>query len=171
MTARKIAYRREHTGTFAGDQQQRSAQKAGFELNAKEKRLQVLENRAYVQLAANQTLAGSAGVYTTLLTTTITTLLASGFLILTFTASGTHPTTANATTYFKLLVDGAYVQGAYVTNGIANAAWTAAIVVRAAVTKGAHTVTLQWSTDNNSARIAPLTSTNEHADLLVQEAA
>lgn len=171
MAAPKLALRLQHTGAFARDQEQRLAQQAAAKTNLHVDTLAVLANRGYIALAADTTLAGSAGVYTTLLSASVTTTLKNGFLIVTFTASGTHPTTANSTVYFKLFVDGVFVRGAYVTTGIAAAAFAAPILARVPVTAGSHVVRIDWSTDNNSARINANSNVNEHAALLAQEAA
>lgn len=170
MAATKIAQRRE-LGTFPVQQAQILAQKTAAKTNDHVDALRVLNNRVFVPLLVDTTLGGTAGVYTTLLTATINTILTSGFLYITLTVSGTHPTVANATIDFRILVDGVLVQGSYDTAGVAGAAFASAILTRVAVKKGAHTVLAQWSTDNNSARINAKTSTQEHANMLVQEAA
>lgn len=170
MAAAKVAQQRTHTGSFTGDQAQRQAQIATVKTNAHVDAIAVLNNRAYVALTVDSTLAGSAGVYTTLLTTSLTTLLATGFVIVTFTASCTH-NNAGATTYFKVFVDGVAVRGCYATVTAGGEAFCEAILIRVPVTKGTHVVLLKWSTDNNTVRINAKTSANEHAAMLVQEAA
>ncbi len=168
-TAPKLAQRRQHTGEFGVDQQQRLAQDTARKVNSQADTLSALTNRSYATLAANTTLATSAS-YATLLTANITTVLATGYLLVHFTASGIH-TNGGATVYFQVTVDGVATRGSYVTVPTANYAWSQAIVARVAVTRGGHAVLLQWRTDNNSARINAATVVTEHADLLVQEAA
>lgn len=168
-TAPKLAQRLANPGSFATEQQQRLAQDTARKVNSFSDMLNAMVNRSYVALATDATLAGSALVFTTLLTSSITTVLASGFLIITFTASGTHAL-GGATTYFRVTVDGVTARGAYVTVSAAGYAFTAAIMVRVPVTRGAHAVLAQWSTDNNSSRIRPATNVSEHAGMLVQEA-
>lgn len=173
MTAQlpnRVALRREQTGDVSKDRAQALAMRVATAHEQTKDVVSALANRTLVSLSTDNTLAGSAGVYTDLLTTTLTSVLHDGHLDILFTASGTHPTTANATTYFRVLVDGVFASGCYFTNGIANAAWAQSILTRVAVSKGPHTVLVQWSTDNNSARINAATSVNEHASLLVQEA-
>lgn len=169
-TATKLAQRSVHTGTFAGQQQQRLAQDAARQVNSHADMLNALVNRSYTALAVDASLAGSALVYTALFSASITTVMATGYLLMTFTASGTH-TFLGATVDFKLLVDNVLTKGAYVTVRGAGDAFSVAIVSRVAVTRGAHTVRVDWSTDNSTARLRPATVDREHAALLVQEAA
>ncbi len=158
-------HRREQTGDALLDRIQANVR----DLMSFVRGLAWLARRSFVALGTDITIAGSSAVYTTLLTTTLATTLSRGFLLITFTASGTHPTTANSTIYFKVLVDNVDVDGCYHTIGVLNSAFNVSVLTRVAVEKALHTITVQWSTDNNSARINGLSSINEHASLLVQE--
>ncbi len=166
----KLPIGRTHTGSFTGDSAQRQAQVSAIKTNAHVDAIAVLNNRAYATLAIDVTLA-SVVTYATLVTASLTSLLSNGFLIVTFTSSCTH-TAGGATTYFRVVVDGAVQPGGfYVTAANAGDAFSAAIVVRVPVVRGPHRVDLQWRTDNNSSRIRPKTNISEHANMLVQEAA
>ncbi len=121
--------------------------------------------RAYAALATDSTTASAT--YATLLTATITTLAARSFLVISFTASGAHITNA-ATTLFRVTVDGTVIKGCYTTVA-ANYAFSAAIVVRTPVVVGMHTVLVQWSTDNATARISAATVVTEHAAVSIHE--
>lgn len=127
-----------------------------------------LTRRAYTALATDITLATSAS-YATLLSTTLATDLRDSFIVAHFTASGVH-LTAQGTTLFRVVVDGAAQKGAWTTVG-AGFAFTAAVLVRVAVSKGMHTIKVEWRTDANSARINASTVTEEHASLHVHEEA
>src|SRR5882724_11218167 len=144
---KKIATRREHTGDPALDRVQRQAQDVTAAHEQTKAIVAALANSVSVALTTDKMLAGSAGVYTTLLTASITTTLASGNLDITFTASGVHQTN-QGTTYFKLFVDNVFVRGCYSTVGI-GFAFSEAIVARAAIARGAHTIRVDWSTDTN----------------------
>ncbi len=167
MRATKVSIGTQHTGTFAGGQMQAQARLATQKVNSHAERLAALENRAYTALATDAITASAT--HATLLTANITTVLEEGYLVITFTASGGHPTNLG-TAYFQVLVDGVVKKGCYTTVPIAYA-FCASIVVRVAVTRGDHTVLVQWRTDSASARISAQTVNEEHAHLLVQEAA
>lgn len=132
-----------------------------------EQRLVALENRAYVALATDNTITAAA--YATLLTANITTVLTGGYLVITFSASG-RKTTGIGSAYFQILVDGIVAKACYSGWGI-NFPFNSGMVVRVAVKKGAHTVLVQWKTDVNSLQINAASVVEEHAHLLVQEAA
>lgn len=167
-TTGKLAQRLQHTGVFAQDQAQRLAQDTARKSNAHVDMLAVLTNRAYTALAADVIIGAAA--YAPLLTANITTTLAAGFLIITWSVSTVHPT-AIATTYLQVVVDGVVIKGAYWTAPTAAYAGCLSMVVRVPVTRGAHVVQLQWKTDGASARISAKTINEEHAHMLVQEAA
>jgi hypothetical protein len=167
-TAVKLAQRRQHTGVFGADQAQRLAQDAARQVNSHTDMLNALLNRSFTALTTD-TGTIAAGAYATLLTANITTVLASGYLLITFTASGVEVTTLG-TASFQILVDGVVRKGAYTTVG-AGSAFTAAIVIRVPVTRGAHVVLAQWKTSVANARINAATVNEEHAAMLVQEAA
>ncbi len=131
-------------------------------------RLATLESRAYAALAADTTILAAA--YATLLTARITTVLASGYLVITFSACALK-TTAAGYVSFQIVLDGAVVKGAYVTTPAAGTGFNVSMVVRAPVKKGAHVVLLQWKTSTSAAQINAATVVEEHAHLLVQEAA
>ncbi len=109
----------------------------------------------------------SSGTYATILTANVTTTLASSYLDISFTASGAHITNA-ATTFFPVLVDGVPVKGTQ-SKVPANYGWSAAYRSRAAVAAGAHTVVVQWKTDNATARINASSLVEEHGHLHVRE--
>ncbi len=167
-TASKLAVRRVHTGDFKVDQQQRLAQQAAQKSNTHAEMLGALLNRSYTALAADITLATSAS-YATLLTANITTLLNSGYLIITWTASGDQITGAG-TAFFTVVVDGVTIKGLYNTIPL-NFSWNSAMVIRVPVTRGSHVVLLKWKTNVSSVRIRPVTTVENHATMLVQEAA
>jgi hypothetical protein len=164
---RKIAYRLE-PGSFVANQAQRQGQQAAAGVNSAADDIRVLNNRKYVPLATDVTIGIAA--YATLLRADINTFLARGFLIITFTASTAHITNV-ATTYFQIVLDGTPIKATYTTFQAVPGAQNASIILQVPVRKGAHTVLVQWKTDNTSARINAKTVLEEHAHLLVQEAA
>ncbi len=168
MASTKLAYRLEPS-SFAGNQAQRLGQQAAAQSNSLVDLARALNNHQYVPLATDQTLAVSAA-YATLLEANINTILARGNLLITFTASAVHITNI-ATIYFQVVVDNVIRKGTYVTYQVVPTALNASMVILVPVVRGAHNVKLQWKTDNNSARINALTVVEEHAHLLVQEAA
>jgi len=164
----KLAVRRVHTGDFKVDQQQRLAQAAAVVTNSHRDMLLALVNRSYVELTTDFTQAGTA-TYATLLTANITTVLATGYIITTFSVSGVQLTNASAEV-FQVTVDGVATKGCYQST-ILNGAFSAAMVIRTAVTRGPHVVRLQSKVNNNTMRISAATVNEEHAHMLVQEAA
>lgn len=167
-TIGKLAVRRVHTGEFKVDQQQRLAQQAAQKLNSQADMLNAMLNRGYGALAVDTTLATSAS-YATLATATITTVLASGYLLITATASGVQLTNA-AVDQFQITVDGVVIKGCYQSSAI-NGGFSVALVVRVAVTRGLHTVLWQAKCTSSSLRVNAATVNDEHAHVLVQEAA
>jgi hypothetical protein len=163
----KLAYRLEQ-GSFQTNQSQRLGQQAAAKTNNIVDQIRVLNNRKFVKLAVDRTIGVAA--YATLLSTDIITILDRGFLIITFTASTVHITNI-ATTYFQVVVDKVVVESCYTTFMAVPAALCASIVIMVPVLKGQHNVLVQWRTDNTSARINALTIPEEHANMLVQEAA
>jgi len=126
-----------------------------------------LTRRAYASLSEDVT---APAAYATLLTAKITTHSAKGFLSVAFTASGARLTNA-ATTFFQVLIDGKVVKGCQVTAAAAFG-FSAAIVVRAPVSAGAHVVEVQWMTDNIvTSRINAASVVTEHAAMSVYEEA
>ena len=156
----------QHTGTFAGQQQQRLAQDAARRLNSIGDVITALTNRGYAALATDVVATTS---YVTLLSSAITTVLSSGYLVITFSASCVHTTNA-ATIYFQLLVDNVVKKGAYTTFFAAATGACVAMVLRVPVTKGPHVVALQWKSDNVTGRINAATVNEEHAHMLIEEA-
>ncbi len=165
MRATRVSVGTQHTGTFSGGQMQAQARVATQKVNGHADILAALTNYAYVPLKTDATTASATS--STLLTANITTVLESGFLLVTFTASGGHPTNLG-TAYFVVVVDGVVTKGCYTTVPAASA-WSAAIMIRVAVTRGAHTVLVKWATDSATLRISAATVATEHAHLLVQE--
>jgi hypothetical protein len=119
----------------------------------------------YAALATDATT--TSATYVTLLTTQITTLLERGYLLITMTASGAQ-ITSNAVNRMRVVVNGVALKGTYSVT-TANQTWCLALVVRVAVTRGTHTVLLQWNTDAGTMRISGLTLPEEHAHLVVEE--
>lgn len=167
MASAKLPLGRVQTSTFEGDQMQKQARLASQKANSLEPRVATLENTAYAALAANTTIGVAA--YATLLTATITTVLASGYLDLQFTVSGVQVTSAG-TAYFTAYVDGTAAVGAYTTVA-AGAAFCASAIARVRVRAGRHTVRVDWRSSVANARINAATVTEEHARLFVREAA
>ncbi len=130
-------------------------------------RFAVLENRVYVALAANVAIGVTA--YAALVSTTITTYLPNGHIDITFTASGANSASA-ANARFLVLVDGAPVKGTYAYTA-AGQTFCGAIVLRVPVRAGKHAVAVQWKSDAGAALIRAASVVEEHAHLLVQEAA
>ncbi len=168
MASAKLAYRLEQ-GTFRDNQAQRLGQQAAAQSNSLVDQVRALNNHVYVPLRTDQTLAVSAA-YATLLEGNINTILARGNLLITFTASAVHITNV-ATIYFQIVVDGVVQKGSYATYQVVPTALNVSMMILVPVVRGQHTVKLQWKTDNNSARINAKTIVEEHAHLLVQEAA
>lgn len=164
--ARKVAFRAEHTGNAGQDRAQRLAQQTATAHEQTKNVVAALMNHAYATLVTDTTIATAA--YATLLTATITTVLPTGHLVLSFSASG-GKTTGAGTAFFELFVDGVLVKGCYVQVPL-NVAFATSMVARAAVSKGTHTVLLKWRTDVSSLRINAASIGEEHAHLLVQEA-
>ncbi len=164
-TATKLAQRMQHSD-FAGQQQQRLAQDTARKVNSFNDTLAALTNRAYATLTTDVT--NAVATYATLLTANITTVLASGFLIITISASGGKITNAG-TPAFQVVVDGVATKACR-TSVPLNFSFNVAMTVRVAVTRGAHIVLLQWKTDSASAVISAATVVENHAHLLVQEA-
>lgn len=166
-TAPKLAQRLANPGSFPAEQAQRLAQDTARKVNSYADMLNALVNRSYVALATD-TGNVAAAAYATLLTANITTVLATGYLIVTFSASGIQ-NTGSGTLFFQVLVDGVVRKGVYTTQE-AGFSFNAAMVLRVPVTRGAHVVVLQGKTNNASYRINAATTNEEHASLLVQEA-
>jgi hypothetical protein len=166
MRATKVSIGTQHTGTFAGGQMQAQARLATQKVNSLSETVTALVNHAYSTLATDVTATTS---YVTLLTANITTVLESGYLLITLTASGARLTNP-ATTFFQVLVDGTVIKGTQSTDP-AGYGFSEALVLRVAVTRGDHVVLVQWSTDNaTTSRINAATIVTEHASVLVQEA-
>lgn len=166
-TAPKLAQRLANPGSFAVEQQQRLAQDTARKVNSFADMLNAMVNRSYIALATD-TGNVAAAAYATLLTAPITTVLATGFLIITFSASGLQ-NTSGGTLFFQVLVDGVVRKGCYTTQE-AGFSFNASMVIRVAVTRGAHVVLLQGKTNAGSYRINAATVNEEHADMLAQEA-
>lgn len=167
-TAPKLAQRLANPGSFHVEQQQRLAQDTARKVNSYADMLNAMVNRGYVALAADVTLATSA-TYATLLTANITTVLAGGFLIITWSASGDQITSAG-TVLLRVTVDGVLVKGCATTIPL-TFSWNASQVLRVPVARGPHVVKLTWRTNVSSVRILAATAPESHAHMLVQEAA
>lgn len=162
----KVAYRREHTGDVARDRAQALAQNVKTAHEQTKNIVAALINQAYVALDTDVTL--NIAAYATLLTTTITTVLPSGHIVITVTATGLK-NTAGGTLAIRVKVDGTVAKAAYVTAG-AGSAFSVSMVVRVAATAGPHTVIVEAKTSSNGATINAATVAEEHAHMLVQEA-
>jgi hypothetical protein len=126
-----------------------------------------VRQRAYVALGTDATT--TSATYVTLLETTITTVLERGYLLMTMTASGAQITN-NAVNRMRFVLDGVPQKGCY-TVTTANQTWSMALIVRASVVRGSHTVLLQWNTDAGTMRISGLSLPEEHASVHLQEEA
>lgn len=162
----KVALRREQTGDVSRDRAQALAQRVATAHEQTKDIVAALMNQAYEALAADKNI--NIAAYATLLTASITTVLASGHLVVTLTASGVEVASAG-TIFFQVLVDGVIAKGVWSTVA-AGAAFSVSLVVRVAVSRGPHAVVVQWKTSVNNARINASTSVEEHAHLLLQEA-
>lgn len=171
MTAvlpKKVAVRQEFTGVVAQDRAQRMAQQVGQAHELTKAVVAALANSTFERLTTDVTIATSAS-YATLLTATIDTTLPSSELAIFFTASG-QKITNNGSALFRVLVDGVAARGVITTCGAVTSSWAIALVDQVAVTKGPHTVLLQWRTDTSSLRILAATTAEHHACLRVHEA-
>ncbi len=157
-------HKNQHTGDAMLDRIQSNVR----ELIAYVRSLAWLTRRAYVALGTD-TGNVAAAAYATLLTTTITTAIERSFLIIAFSASGTQITNAG-TVFFQVLVDNDVVKGCYTTIPT-NYSFSASMVVRIPVTRGLHSVLLQWKTNVSSAHINALSTTEEHASMSIHEEA
>lgn len=124
-------------------------------------------NQAFSSLKVDTTLA--AGAYATLVSAVITTVLTSGHLVITMSMSGSQITNASVVLW-QLVVDGVVLKGGY-TNVALNNQFSASMVMRAGVLAGKHTVALQVKTTSSSVRFNATSVNEEHANLLIQEAA
>jgi hypothetical protein len=171
MTAalgRKVPMRVEHTGNASGDRAQRMAQQVGQSHEVTKTLVAAISNYAGVDLTQDTTTSSTALV--PLLAVGLKTLLASGSLLITFSASFNKATIAGPAV-FVVNVDGVSYRGCVVTCAAA-ASDTAHILLRVPVKAGAHTVTVLWQVNSGTLRIATKTvPLNEFATLLVQEAA
>lgn len=167
-TAPKLAQRLANPGSFATEQQQRLAQDTARKVNSFSNMLNAMVNRSYSALATD-TGNVAAAAYATLLTAPITTVLVTGFLVVTFSVSGIQNVGAGATLFFQVLVDGVVRKGCY-TTASAGFSFNASMVVRVPVTRGAHVVLLQGKTNAGSYHISAATVNEEHAHMLAQEA-
>lgn len=162
---KRVAVRVEHTGDTSQDRAQRLARDVANAHELTKAFVAILANRSYAALATDTTIAAAA--YATLLTAQIMTLAPTGFLLVTFTASGLK-TTAQGTISFQVLLDGVPVKGMHVGEG-ASFQFSASMLVRAPVKAGPHTVQLQWQTNISGAQINAASVNEEHASMLVQE--
>lgn len=165
--ARKVAVRTEYTGSVSADRAQQQAQLVSRAHEVTKLTVQALANSAYVALTTDYTQAATA-TYATIISTTITTVLPSGYLVITFSVSGQQITNAS-TDVFRATVDGVAAGGCYQST-IVSGVFSASVVTRVAVTRGPHTIALQSKVNNNSLTIHALTVPGEeHAHLFVQE--
>jgi hypothetical protein len=172
-----IAFRAEPTGHAGADRAQRMAQDVGraheqtkaYVKALVDSTIAALANQAYAALAVDTNLATSAS-YLVMLTANITTVLASGHLVISFSASGLK-LAALGSNFFEIVVDGVVMKGCYHTTPAAAYAWSIGMMVRVPVTAGLHVVQLQWRTDSNSSRVNAASIPEEHMHLLAQEAA
>lgn len=130
--------------------------------------LEWLRRRAYVATTADTTTSSAS--YVELMSTTITSAMASSYLVLSFTASGVKSTNAGTVT-FQIVVDGTAVKGCSIGTLTATWHWNAAIVVRVPVVAGLHTVRIDWATTTASVRVNAASLVDEHASLHVFEEA
>ncbi len=126
--------------------------------------LRWLERRAYAALSTNAT---STTSYVTLLEATISSDLVRSSLEVTFSACGGKITNAG-TVSFQVLVDGTVVKGCR-TSVPLNFSFTASLLARVAVSRGMHTVKVQWKADTASATLSASSTVENHAALTVHE--
>ncbi len=129
--------------------------------------LEWLSRRAYVALATDVTIGVAA--YAKLIETTITSARAKSFLVVHLTASFGKITNAG-TVSFQVLVDGVVAKGCRKSTPVTFSD-SVAMVVRVPVSRGMHTVTVQWKSDTASATIAAATVVENHAAMTVHEVA
>jgi hypothetical protein len=164
---RKVAKIAEFTGHAPADRAQVMAQRVGAAHEQTKAYVQVLANRVYGALTVDTTTA--SGTYSTLITASITTLLATGFLLIHVSACGDKTTNAGIIS-LQVVVDGVVAKGTY-TAVAANSQFAVPLQWRVAVAKGPHVVTLQWKTSTANATINAVSVNEEHATMLVQESA
>lgn len=167
VLAKKVAVRQELTGVASQDRAQRMAQQVGQAHELTKAVVTALANSTFERLTTDVTIATSAS-YATLLTATIDTTLTSGNLDISFSASG-QKITNNGSALFRILVDGVAARGMATTCAAVTSSWAMSLVDQVAVTKGPHTVLLQWRTDTSSLRILAASTAEHHACLRVQE--
>ena len=133
--------------------------------------------------AAAQTIFKEISVDTTTTSLTFANLLSASIEISSslnklevyFTSANTIAGGSNAGCIFRLQIDGAYKRGTVSGGGTGasnSPGQTAALVYQTgSLSVGTHTVAIQWavSTTVRTGQIRPVTTTNEHASLIVKE--
>lgn len=161
---KKVPLRQEPTGTARGDRAQLQARDVAKAHEITKAVVAALANRAYAALLVDAAI--NIAPYATLLSVPITTTLAKGFLVITWSAAAGN--TAACSLFFQVLVDNVVQKGTRV-DVVAGGGSAPSMVLRVPVVKGAHTVLLQWKTNVNGAHCNAFTTLEEHASLLVQE--
>ena len=162
---RKVAFRLEPTGHAGSDRAQRLAQQVGQAHEATRSVVEAISNTVASALAADTTIAAAA--YATVLSSSITTTLQAGSIDVTVSVGGTK-TTAAGNVLFQVLVDGtAYGLGR--TSAGLGLAFGLQVSRRISVSRGPHTVALQWQTSANSAQVNASSVATEHIRMVVTE--
>lgn len=162
---RRVAYRLEPTGTAAGDRTQRLAQQVGQAHEATRSVVEAISNTVASSLATDTTIAAAA--YATVLSSSITTTLQTGSIDISVSAGGTK-TTAAGNVLFQVLVDGT-VYGLGRTSAGLGLAFSLHASRRISVSRGPHTVVLQWQTGANSAQVNASSVATEHIRMIITE--
>lgn len=121
--------------------------------------------RAYVALTEDKSTASAT--FAELMRADLATSRERSEILITFHMSGSRITTT-ATTYFRFLVDGVVCKGCYQSLSL-NYGYTASFQYRVPVTRGAHTVTVEWKTDAATTEILAATEVHEYATLHLSE--
>lgn len=166
--AKKVPVRAEHTGNASEDRAQILARQASQSHEITKSAVKALANYVSGDLAADASTTGASLV--DLMSVTITSTLASGFLIAEFCCGFNKPTIA-ATARFVVNVDGVDIRGTDFTVDTVGGAGNVNILVRVPAKAGAHVVKVRWFTNSGTVRInAKSSPLNEFATLLVREA-
>ena len=161
---KKVALRQEPTGNAQADRAQLQGREVARAHEITKGVVAALANRAYVALTKDTLL--NIAAYATLLSVNITTSLTSGFLVIQWSLAAGNASACSL--FFQVLVDNIVQKGTRV-DVVAGGGGAPSMVLRVPVTKGAHTVALQWKTNVNGAHCNAASTVEEHASLLVQE--
>jgi hypothetical protein len=126
---------------------------------------------AFAQVTVNQSI--NTGILTTLLSIPITIASASGNVLLIYVSVSAVNNTNNTIGHFQISIDGVPRRGFGIISAQANNPNSGALTYKATgLAPGAHTVSLEWANTGGSLlQIRPVATIDEHASLLVVEAA